>query len=316
MTRVVAPSRLHFGLLSLPGNDSPKWTGIDGGTSSPIRHFGGVGLMVDRPGLTVRVEDANEWSADGPLASRAMEFARQFVESLPTNERRPFRVMVEDAPAQHSGLGVGTQLALAVARAIAVESGHGDWKAVELAQRVGRGERSAIGIHGFESGGLIVEGGKTAGEAVAPLVARFAFPADWAVVLFTPPGRTDWHGGRERDAFARLGPNLAQTNELCRIVLMGLLPALVSADLDAFGEALYEFNVRAGGLFAPVQGGCFASSEVAACVARLRSAGVRGVGQSSWGPTVFAITRREDAEEVRKVLLGIPAQVASAFIAP
>jgi beta-ribofuranosylaminobenzene 5'-phosphate synthase len=304
MTRVVAPSRLHFGLLSLPGN------------GSPIRHFGGVGLMVDRPGLTVRVEGANDWFADGPLASRALEFARRFVKSLPTSERRPFRIVVEHAPAEHSGLGVGTQLALAVARAIAFECGHADWNAVEMAQRVGRGERSAIGIHGFERGGLIVEGGKTAGESIAPLVGRFAFPADWAIVLFAPPGRTVWHGGRERDAFAQLGPNLTQTNELCRIVLMGLLPALASADLDAFGEAVYEFNVRSGDLFAPVQGGCFASPEVAACVARLRLEGVRGVGQSSWGPTVFAITRRKDAEEVRKVHPDIPSQIASAYSPP
>ena len=301
MTRVVAPSRLHFGLLSLPGN------------GSPIRHFGGVGLMVDRPGVTVRVEHATEWAADGPLALRALEFARRFVESLPSNERRPYRIVVEDAPSEHSGLGVGTQLALAVAHAIAMECGHVDWTAVELARRVGRGERSAIGIHGFERGGLIVEGGKMAGESIAPLVGRFACPADWAIVLFTPHGRTDWYGGREHEAFAQLGPNLTQTNELCRIVLMGMLPALASADLDAFGEAVYDFNVRAGDLFAPVQGGCFASPDVAACVARLRSAGVRGVGQSSWGPTVFAIARREDAEEIRNVLKEIPSQIAHTF---
>ena len=303
MTRVVAPSRLHFGLLSLPGNGAAP--------ACSARHFGGVGLMVDRPGLTVHVEPASDWSTSGPLASRAIEFAHRFVDSLPIDKRRPFRVTVEDAPPEHTGLGVGTQLGLAVARAIAIESGHAECTAVELARRISRGDRSAIGIHGFEHGGVIVEGGKTDDEAIAPLVGRFAFPAEWAVVLFTPPGAATWHGGREREAFAQLGPNPAQTDALCRIVLMGLLPALASTDLDAFGEALYEFNVRSGDMFAPVQGGCFASPEVAACVARLRLAGVRGVGQSSWGPTVFAITKRGDADPVRKLLNENPAHTTA-----
>jgi beta-RFAP synthase len=162
-----------------------------------------------------------------------------------------------------------------------------------LAVRVGRGERSAIGVHGFDRGGQIVEGGKLPGEAIAPLVGRFDFPAEWKVVVYTPQGdRAAWHGGRERQAFARLaeaGPGLSATEALCRIVLTGLIPALASADVDAFGEALYEFNARSGDLFAAVQGGRYSGPAVAALVARLRGMGVKGVGQSSWGPTVFAV---------------------------
>jgi beta-ribofuranosylaminobenzene 5'-phosphate synthase len=293
VTRVTAPSRLHFGLLSLPGDD----------TAPVQRQFGGVGLMVDRPGLCVRVEAANEWSMAGiPSKHRALSFAKQFVESLPPAERRPFRVVVDFAPTEHQGLGVGTQLGLAVAKAIAVESGHTDWPAVELARRVGRGERSAIGVHGFDRGGLIVEGGKLPGETISALVARYEFPAGWAVALFTPQAEGTWHGGAERDAFARLSPNSEATDRLCRIVLTGLLPALVAVDLDLFGEALYEFNAAAGDAFAAVQGGRYASPAVADCVARLRGLGVRGVGQSSWGPAVFAIARKEDAAGIVRMI--------------
>jgi beta-ribofuranosylaminobenzene 5'-phosphate synthase len=312
VTRVTAPSRLHFGLLGLPAAGRDRWPGLDGNPGQPVRHFGGVGLMVDRPGLVVRVEPANEWSAAGPLAERALGFARRVVDSLPVGERRPFRVEVQSAPAEHTGLGVGTQLGLAVARGLAVELGH-DWPAAELATRVGRGERSAIGVHGFALGGLIVEGGKRPGEAVSPLVGRYPFPDDWAVVLVTPPDPADWYGGRERQAFARLndlGPGPAETDALCRLVLTGILPALVSHDLDAFGEALHEFNARVGDVFAPAQGGRYASPAVADVVARLRARGVRGVGQSSWGPTVFAIVKRPEAEALAQELA--PATIAGA----
>jgi beta-RFAP synthase len=263
-----------------------------------VRHFGGVGLMVDRPGVAIQVEPANEWSATGPLAARALEFGRRFVATLPGHLQRPFRITVEHAPREHIGLGVGTQLALSVAKAIAVETGHGDWPATELARRVGRGERSAIGVHGFDRGGLIVEGGKLPGETLSPLVGRFDFPSDWSVLLVTPEAGNEWHGVRERLALAQLGPSLRETETLCRIVLMSLLPALASKDIDAFGEALYEFNARVGDQFAPVQGGRYASAATAECVARLRALGIKGVGQSSWGPTVFGVLRQDETAEI------------------
>jgi beta-RFAP synthase len=125
------------------------------------------------------------------------------------------------------------------------------------------------------------------------LVARLNFPSVWAVVLFTPAVGPAWHGGHEHQAFARLkaaGPSPAETEALCRLILTGLLPALASEDLETFGEAVYELNARAGDAFAAAQGGRYAGPAVAALIGRLRAAGIRGVGQSSWGPTVFAIT--------------------------
>jgi beta-RFAP synthase len=310
MTRVVAPSRLHFGLLSLPADGPEHWPGVDGGRGLPVRHYGGVGLMIDRPGLAVRVEPSVEWSASGPLAERALDFAQRFIGSLTDCEHRTFRVAVEHAPAEHIGLGVGTQLGLAVAKALAVATGHREWSTTELAVRVGRGERSAIGVHGFDCGGLIVEGGKLGGEPVSPLVGRFDSPAQWAVLLFTPAGESNWHGGRERLAFARLERDPRPIDEigaLCRVVLTGLLPALASADLDAFGEAVYELNARAGDAFAAVQGGRYGSRAAAECVARLRTSGVKAVGQSSWGPTVFAVVPHDEVDRAMGVIADVPA---------
>jgi beta-RFAP synthase len=206
--------------------------------------------------------------------------------------------VVERAAPEHAGLGSGTQLGLAVGRALAACWGL-DCDPAALARRVGRGARSALGAHGFAHGGLLVESGKRSADRLAPLVARLPFPEAWRVVLVLPGegGAAGLHGGREAEAFARLAdlPAAAgQTDALCRLVLLGLLPALAERDAAAFGEALYEFNVRAGEAFAPVQGGVYADPRAAEVVAFVRREGVPGVGQSSWGPTLFAVTA--DAE--------------------
>lgn len=291
MIRVATGSRLHFGLFNFGGGDA--WPNVDGEAAVPARRFGGVGLMVESPGIALAVEPAKTWAASGPLAERALEFARRFAASLVAEELPPHRLVVERAAPEHAGLGTGTQLGLAVAEALAVATGHPGWTVPELAARVGRGQRSAIGVHGYRHGGLIIDGGKR-GDGLAPLLVREAFPPEWRVVLLLPDVGPGVHGPAEREAFDRLTVAWSQTDALCRLVLMGLLPALRERDCRTFGEALYDFNARVGDAFAPVQGGRYAHPAVGALVAGLRHDGVAGVGQSSWGPTVFAVVENEE----------------------
>jgi beta-RFAP synthase len=266
-----------------------------GQSSLATRRFGGAGLMVQAPGVQVRAEPAAAWSAEGPLADRALAFAQQFISTLPTenacDKPRPQRLVVEHSPPEHAGLGTGTQLGLAISRALALAYGLDEADAVTLAGRIGRGQRSALGVHGFARGGFLVEGGKRRRDAVAPLVAWAAFPEPWRVVLVLPPWGPGLHGDAEAQAFAHLGEPqaLTATDALCRLVLLGLLPALAEQDLPAFGEALYGFNRRAGEAFRQVQGGIYAHARSAEVVAFVRRQGIRGTGQSSWGPAVFAI---------------------------
>jgi beta-RFAP synthase len=286
MTRVTSGSRLHFGLLRLP----PP------GPWPPGRYFGGVGLMVREPAVTVAVEPAADWSATGPMADRALAFASACVDT----EAR-FAVRVESCPIDHTGLGVGTQLALATAAAVGRALGR-DEPAEELARRVGRGVRSAIGVHGFARGGFLVDGGKRAPDELAPLVARIDFPDDWRVVLFDPPGARRFHGVDESAAFA--GLSATADDAMARLVLFGMLPALADRDLPAFGDALTEYNARAGELFRPAQGGTYSTPQTAEVVAWLRRRGVRGAGQSSWGPTAFAVVG--DAAEAAALVAASP----------
>ena len=299
MATVWTPCRLHFGLLSLAG-DGEAWPDRRGERLLPARRFGGVGLMVEHPGVRVEASASAAWSADGPVAERALAFALRFAESVrrdrPGAEGPPQRVVVEEAPPEHVGLGVGTQLGLAVARALAEAWGL-VLDAPGLARGVGRGLRSALGVHGFAHGGFLVESGKRGGdEGLAPLAARAPFPPAWRLVLATPSPARGLHGREERQAFTRLAARpdgVRRTDALCRLVLLGMLPALAEADLEAFGECLHDFNARVGEAFAEVQGGVYADPRTAECVEFLRGEGVRAAGQSSWGPTVFAVVGDE-----------------------
>ncbi|HEX8201242.1 MAG TPA: beta-RFAP synthase, partial [Isosphaeraceae bacterium] len=145
--RLRTPSRLHFGLLA--------W-----GPGAP-RQFGGVGLMIDRPGLELTARAAATWQAEGPLADRALGIAGRVAGSLASRGSAvpAARLTIQRAPPEHVGLGTGTQLSLGVARVLAELSGLEDLTAEELAELTGRGLRSGIGLHGFAHGGLIVDGG-------------------------------------------------------------------------------------------------------------------------------------------------------------
>jgi len=279
---VRAPSRLHFGLLA--------W-----GPEAP-RQFGGVGLMVASPGLEISAEPAGAWGAEGPLADRALRFAGRVAGLLADAGAAPpalyFRV--RRAPPEHAGLGTGTQLGLAVARILSAAVGRPDARAPELAGLAGRGLRSGIGLHGSDLGGLVVDGGRRGAEGIPPLLAHLEFPADWDVLVVIPGLGPGLHGPDEVRAFAALPPIAESlTDRLCRLVLLGLLPAVAERDLPRFGEALTELQQCVGRAFAPAQGGPYARPELQAVVDFLRAEGLHGVGQSSWGPTLYGFGRLE-----------------------
>jgi len=291
MTRSVlrAPSRLHFGLLS--------W-GFE-----KHRQFGGIGLLIDEPGLLITAERDEEWGAEGLLAGRVIEIAVRVSERLEIRglEAVPLRYCVLRTPSEHVGLGLGTQLGLGVARLACEQAGWHDAPVGELAALSGRGLRSGIGLHGFGLGGLVVDGGRRGPEGIPPLLARLEFPTGWSVLVVIPPSGPGLHGPGEVRAFANLPPfPEALVDRLCRLVLLGVLPAVAEADLVRFGEALEALQEGVGRGFAPAQGGAFARPESAGIVEALRAEGLVGVGQSSWGPTLYGFT---DAPPERRVAI-------------
>lgn len=281
-TRVVveAPARLHFGILDLRGHLGRK--------------FGGIGAAVPTPSTLLEVTPSETLTAEGPDAGRAQEYAERYLAGA--GIRGAAHLKVHRAIPSHAGLGSGTQLGLAVARALAELYGQPS-EPQALARLVGRGQRSAIGTWTFALGGFVLEGGRRTGsDAVAPLISRLPIPPAWRAVIAIPEAQPGLSGPEEAAAFRSLpAPEEREVERVAHLVLMQLLPALADGDLIAFGAALTEIQRVTGGWFAPAQGGAFASGATQELVERMAAFGAAGVGQSSWGPTVYGLVPHRDA---------------------
>jgi len=276
---VEAAGRLHFGVLDLRG--------------ALGRWFGGVGTSAPAPTLLVSAARADTLEVTGPDADRARDAARRVLAHF--GIAGGARIHVHRALPSHVGFGSGTQLALAVARAI-TELHAVAADAPTLARVVGRARRSAIGTWTFTAGGLVVEGGRLQDrDEVSPLLVRMPFPPSWRCVVAVPAAQ-GISGAAEAAAFAALPPPPERDVErVAHLVLMALLPALAEGDLHTFGTALTEIQTINGRWFAPAQGGTFAPGPSATIVRRMADWGACGVGQSSWGPAVYGITSGEQA---------------------
>ncbi|MGC4006716.1 MAG: hypothetical protein QM811_27760 [Pirellulales bacterium] len=274
---IVAPARLHFGLFAF--GDPAR------------RRFGGVGTMLDEPALRLRFTPAESWIFLGRHADRIGRFVEHALErsGIALDRRRAYQVETLSAPPDHVGLGSGTQLGLSAAYGALYGQGTAPCLLGDLMRTAGRGKRSSVGGYGFVHGGLIIEAGKLRDELPAPLIAHATLPLVWRVLLVTPKRTQGLHGGPETTAFEALPPvSQAVTDRLIAEATLEILPAVREADFARFSESVYRYGHRAGECFVAAQGGPYADARIADIVARLRSLGVAGVGQSSWGPTIFA----------------------------
>lgn len=279
---VEAHARLHFGVLDLRG--------------SLGRWFGGIGAAAPAPIVRLSAHQADDVVAEGPDAERAAEFAKRFLEFHRLDAGA--HIAIEQALPPHTGLGSGTQLALAVGRALA-ELYSIAVDPVGLSTAVGRARRSAIGTWVFAAGGLVVEGGRARrGEGCGPLISRLALPSQWQCVLAIPEGASGLSGSAEAQAFATLPePPQPEVERVAHLVLMALLPAAADGDLAAFGHALTEIQQINGRWFAPAQGDTFAPGIPRTLIDVMLAGGAAGAGQSSWGPAVYGIVDGKSAAE-------------------
>lgn len=270
---VVAPARLHMGFVDLNGQRE--------------RQFGSLGLGIEEISVSVQATPATGITATGPAADRALDFARQLLDEYRVDGG--VRLELTSAIPEHAGLGSGTQLALAVGSAVSELYGLGA-STVQLAALLDRGARSGIGIGSFVHGGFIVDAGRGPKTEVPPVISRLEFPDAWRLVLVLDPECRGMSGAPEKAAFEALPPMPADTAErISWLILMRILPALTESDCGQFGAGISEIQAIIGDYFTPVQGGRFTSPRVAEVAEALQSAGATGIGQSSWGPTGFAL---------------------------
>lgn len=278
--RLIAPARLHLGFLDLSG--------------ALGRRFGSLGATLDAPTLALHITDSKELSATGPDAARARAAVERIAARFGLSPN--VALTVERALPAHAGLGSGTQLALAAAAAFAALR-RAELEPARLAEALARGARSGIGLGAFTQGGVLLDGGKKSGsDAPPPILARHPFPEHWRFVLAFDETSQGLSGGDEVKAMASLPPFPEElAGHLCRLAVMKALPALVEADCASFGAAIGEIQRRLGDHYAGAQGGRYTSPRVAAAMDLALAHGATGVGQSSWGPTGFAILPSPDA---------------------
>jgi len=277
--RVEAPARLHLGFLDLNG-------GLG-------RHFGSLGLTIEGIATEVEISAAETLQVEGPATARVRmrSCAASLIEQLGLPQSVAIRIkrVIPD----HIGLGSGTQLSLAVAAAMSTLYGL-DLETCQMAGLLKRGRRSGIGIGAFDTGGFLVDGGRGERDEPPPVIMQSDFPETWRLLLIFDQRGPGIHGPQEVSAFQTLPPFPAQhAADLCRLVLMQVLPALAEGDCKRFGQGIGRLQEVVGDHFAPAQSGRFASPEVAEVLGWLKAQEIFGIGQSSWGPTGFAILDSE-----------------------
>ncbi|HEU5294963.1 MAG TPA: beta-ribofuranosylaminobenzene 5'-phosphate synthase family protein [Burkholderiaceae bacterium] len=284
--RVHAPGRLHLGFLDPAG--------------SLGRRFGSLGLTVEAFETVVELSLArrDEASVAEPDSHAQLYAALRHLAALrqASGRHAPLRLHLTRLLPPHAGLGSGTQLALAVGHAFcrlhALPYG-----SAELAKITGRGLRSGIGIAGFDRGGLLLDGGPGANGKLAPLLSRLTLPPYWRVLLVLDPRLQGLNGDEEKRALRELAPlPRAAAAEICHQVLMRVLSGAACGDFESFAAGVTRMQAILGAHFAPAQGGrAFASVAVERLIGALGNDAA--IGQSSWGPTGFAVFSSSGAAE-------------------
>ena len=278
---VKVTARLHMGFFDLNGSIG--------------RRFGSIGLSLDAPVTEIKMQVIESAQIKLQNDERVAKIVQNFITSF--NLQKNFNVdCIQEIP-KHAGLGSGTQMTLAIGNAINLLCGL-DLSLQQIAVVAQRGARSGIGVGTFEYGGMVVDAGRGATTHVPPVIARAAFPKNWRILLIFDSSNVGTHGEQELHAFRTL-PNstLISAEKLSHRILMQALPALAEQDLVNFGTAIRQLQHYTGEYFAPIQGGIYASQSVGQALNYLESQGVTCFGQSSWGPTGFAIfANQTDAE--------------------
>ena len=282
---ISAGSRIHLGLLDM-GRVSP-------------RTFGGLGFMIDNPLVEAvatpsdRVQVVSSPDLDPDTRSYMRARVQRLVDAFPGPAAR---VELKAHAAEHVGFGSKTSMTLAVLTATACATDR-IIDRLALQHLSGRGGASGVGVHGFFSGGFIVDSGRLGTFPLLPssLLEPTAIPTplltapvpnDWKITLVLPPGKRS-AGKIEESFFNRVTPvPRSEVLEQFALVYHGMAPAILEGDLEAFGDSLHQFSAlgfksrEISDQGAAVISTITALRQIAPCV-----------GMSSMGPLVFAITK-------------------------
>lgn len=279
---VKTPSRLHMGIIDL--------------SRTFLRQYGALGMTI-KGGFTIEVMQKGD-ELQLQARDRDIQQIRKVHKRLKKELDIPsgFKVNIKEDIERHVGLGSTTQLSLGTAAAM-VKSAGIDLSVEEIALTIGRARYSAIGTYGFKKGGFILEGGKIEEDDLPPLSLRSAVPDHWRFVIVCSQDLEGYDEKEERPIMENLEVDSKFPAKISHHIVMGLLPALKTGDIQEFGSHLTKIQKLVGRSFSQHQGGIFHPA-VSGVIKKLKKL-TYGVGQSSWGPTVYGLTTKDKAAKVK-----------------
>ncbi|MCX8184484.1 MAG: hypothetical protein RMI56_06385 [Sulfolobales archaeon] len=263
--------------------------------------YGSVGIALEEPYLELHYS--------------ATSYDRKLDVRMPTEEAREAIVRVVNSVGltsgalemtgyvrHHVGLGSLTRIYLATAILSAVALKITDLNLEELLIKLGRCRYSCVGYYTLMYGGLAVDSGLRVSDGGIPKpLVLLRFPRSWFVVLAIPEGR----GLRESEEVRYLDNPvpIEEQKELYR-ALVELITGAKLERIDLFTHGIETLQEVAGRYFSQAQGGFFSSPYGDLIAKTMIESGLRGIGQSSWGPAVYGFTDSFVVAEIaRKAIL-------------
>ncbi|MCW4032413.1 MAG: beta-ribofuranosylaminobenzene 5'-phosphate synthase [Candidatus Bathyarchaeota archaeon] len=303
---VKTPSRLHFSLIDMNG--------------SLNRINGSIGLALNFPNYELEVTPSKELEVHGEQTELFEKAAIIFYNHFNLKEKVTIKIL-KTIP-RHVGLGSTTQGYLGIGSALS-RLHKIELSTRQLAEIMGRGGTSGIGTAAFQTGGFILDGGHSlktikrenifVPSSISklpppPILMRYKFPTNWKFVIAIPNIQKGLHGRKEVRIFEERCPIPPQeVGEMCRLILMKILPAILEEDIEDFGSGISALEELG---FAKSTSDLMHST-TKACIKLMKNNGAYGVGQSSFGPTTYGIV--EGVTEARKLSTTIRSYLEDEF---
>ena len=259
--------------------------------SDPPFEYGGLGLAVEEPSLSVTIND----KIGRALPEWVAETASSILKGIEVQGN--IGVGVEGFLRRHVGLGTTTRFVLSLIKAVYLARG----EAVDLprlAWRFGRGKVSGVGVWTFIYGGMVVDGGRVPDmDGVPPPITHVYLPHTWRAVIALPI--IDGYSVSETSEEPVMkSPIEHPKQEVLYSAVTRLISAAHLGVFDEFVTSVEKIQELTGEYFSRWQGGIYCCEQSETLARKMKELNLRGIGQSSWGPTVYGFSLSES--EARK----------------
>lgn len=249
-----------------------------------MRRYISLGVGIDRPNNLIVIYPDKPFSIKG---CRSIDVYPRIIPIVEEYGIKNGLVYIQECIPKHVGLGSTTQLLLGVAHGLLLANNI-DIEIIELAKKLELGTVSGVGTYVYMHGGFIVDSGKSNLDEFPSLMFRVDFPGNWRFLVAIPRGR-GLDEDVERYIFEHCDSGkLELVSQALMTLITKLIPSLINRDYHEFAQSLEELQTIVGEMFSSYQGGVYSSTSQR-IVSVMKNLGLKGIGQSSWGPTIYCV---------------------------